>query len=516
MIKRLQLSLLVGLFVLLGTYTAIGQISRQQCYLCHASTSFSKIITLSSGSKETVPLYVDSVKYNASLHRNLLCVQCHTDITQNNLSNHSGSNSLKKTYGGWARFSAKNDTVTSGQERTRNYYTAAAMSCNKNGCHAQHAAFDSSTHHVTWRQRQAHVRTVNGESVGEAYANKDCSRCHTSCATCHFKSTKIQGTSGNVLAIWDSLQAFGDGGSLAISGKLTEYAMDWTVNVESHDFYTGDNLRGTNEVCQSCHIGYYKPPMNGFLSDQPPYPKAWGTNIRRHPQTQELTLSKQHASKKCAQCHSNVHAYPGKQHNWQDEGDVKCQTCHTVTNHYPQHTTVDCISCHFDGFGKSKGQNVHEVWRWPQANNRVRPLIMKYNEAINWYPHNIEKPNPNTSCVSKCHYQGNLLGVSILTSIPVSNELPKTFALEQNYPNPFNPSTEIRFAIPKQSNVKLVIYDIMGRAIATLINESLPAGSYKTMWNGKSDDGPAFSSSVYFYHIQAGSFTATKKMMLLK
>lgn len=512
MIKQLQICLLMTLSISLLTY---GQIARQQCYVCHSNTTFSKTITLTSGATETVPLYIDSTKYNVSLHRNLLCVQCHTDITQANLYSHSGTNSLQKTYGGWARFSAKNDTIIAGSERTRNYYTAAAMSCNKNGCHAQHTAFDSSTHHVTWRQRQAHVHTVNGESVGEAYANNDCNRCHTSCATCHFKTNRVQKISGDVLAIWDSLQLFGDTGSLSRSGGLTEYAMDWTVNVESHTFYTGDSLRATNSICQSCHLGYYKPPMNGFLSEDPPYPKAWGTNIRRHPQTQELKLGQAHSSKTCAQCHSNVHTYPGREHNWQNEGDVKCQTCHTMTNHYPQHSTVDCISCHFTGFDRSKGQNAHDVWRWPEASNRVRPLVMKYNEAINWYPHNIVKPDANTACASKCHYKDNLIGASIITSVPVAKGVPKTFALEQNYPNPFNPSTEIRFSVPTKGLVRITVFDMVGRYVATLVNEVTEGGTYKVTWNGIDHTGVSVSSGVYLYRIEAGAFAASKKMLML-
>ncbi|MBI3193009.1 MAG: hypothetical protein HYZ34_00920, partial [Ignavibacteriae bacterium] len=362
MIKFLQFSLTVTLFIALLVTTSDAQLTREQCYLCHSNVSLLKTITLSNGTTETIPLYVDSLKYNLSTHKNLLCVQCHTDLTATNLYNHAGANALLKSYGGWARFSAKNDTVTAGGERTRNYYTTAAMSCNKGGCHTSFASFDTSTHHTTWRQKQAHVHTVNGESVGEAYANNDCNRCHTSCATCHFKSNRVQGASGTVLALWDSLQAYGDTGTLSRSGKLTEYAMNWTTNVESHTFYTGDSLRATNEICQSCHLGYYKPPMYGFLSEESPYPKAWGSNIRRHPQTQELALSQKHTTMTCAQCHTNVHAYPGRQHDWQDEGDVKCQTCHTMTNHYPQHTTVDCISCHFTGFSRSKGQNAHDVW----------------------------------------------------------------------------------------------------------------------------------------------------------
>lgn len=493
-----------------------AQIANHQCYLCHANNALAKSVTLTSGAVETVPLYVDSVQFKASTHRALLCVQCHTDITSANLFTHSGANGLVKTYGGWARFSAKNDTVTAGRERSRNYYTAAAMSCNKSGCHTQHAGFDSSTHHTTWRQRQAHVHTVNGESVGEAYTNNDCNRCHTSCATCHFRTNKIQAAAGDVLPMWDSLQAYGDGGSLARVGKMTEYAMDWTVNVISHTFTTGDSLRQSNAVCQSCHIGYYKPPMSGFLSEEAPYPKVLGTNIRRHPQVQETAMSQKHSSMKCAQCHTNVHAYPGRKHDWQAEGDVKCQTCHTMTSHYTQHTTVDCIACHFTGFARSKGQAAHDVWRWPDAGNRVRPLVVKYNEAINWYPHSIVRPDPAKVCAAMCHYAGNIIGASVITGVAGTADVPLRFELRQNYPNPFNPSTSITYSVPEASRVRIAIFDVLGRYVATLVAANSDPGTFSVSWDGNDHAGRPAATGVYVCRMDAGYFTATRKMLMLR
>lgn len=392
-----------------------AQITREQCYICHSNASLQKTITMTS-STEIVPLYVDSTKFKLSKHASLLCVNCHTDITAENQFSHS----LAKTYGGWARFSAKNDTVTAGQEKTRNYTTVASKSCNQNGCHLTKAAFDSSTHFLTFKQKHASVRTINGESVGEAYVNNDCNRCHTTCSTCHFKSNLVQFQAGDVLSIWDSLQTFGDAAEplKTKSNNLTQYKMDWTTNVASHTFLTGDSLRANNNVCQSCHIGYYKPPMNGFLSLESPYPKAYGTNIKRHPQVQEGIQSAVHKSLNCANCHTGVHSFPGtRKVDWQTEGDATCQKCHVNPTHsgfanYSKHTTVDCISCHFRGFVKTTGQTGHDVWRVDnKPDGRVRPLAMKYNEAVSWYPHNIEKPDVVSSCATKCHYEGNLLGV---------------------------------------------------------------------------------------------------------
>ncbi len=98
----------------------------------------------------------------------------------------------------------------------------------------------------------------------------------------------------------------------------------------------------------------------------------------------------------------------------------------------------------------------------------------------------------------------------------VQETLPITFALDQNYPNPFNPTTTIRFALPNDSKVSLKIYDVLGREVRTLINSDVAAGTNKVEWNGKNGVGQQVASGMYIYRIEAGSFIATKKMMLLK
>jgi photosystem II stability/assembly factor-like uncharacterized protein len=92
-----------------------------------------------------------------------------------------------------------------------------------------------------------------------------------------------------------------------------------------------------------------------------------------------------------------------------------------------------------------------------------------------------------------------------------SSLLPCRFILYQNYPNPFNPTTNIKFDIPKTGLVKIYVYDVLGSIVATLVNEDLTAGSYKVDFNASN-----LSSGIYFYTINAGNFTETKKMMLIK
>jgi len=100
------------------------------------------------------------------------------------------------------------------------------------------------------------------------------------------------------------------------------------------------------------------------------------------------------------------------------------------------------------------------------------------------------------------------------TPVYVDNQenLPLTFQLFQNYPNPFNPTTKISWQSPIGSWQTLKIYDLLGNEIATLVNEYLPAGSYEVEFSAKG----GYTSGVYFYKLQAGSFTETKKMLVIR
>ena len=97
------------------------------------------------------------------------------------------------------------------------------------------------------------------------------------------------------------------------------------------------------------------------------------------------------------------------------------------------------------------------------------------------------------------------------------NTNPYEYALHENFPNPFNPETQIRFSIGSEEAVKLIIYDMMGRQVQTLINgDSFSAGYHIVNWNGLDSKGQKVPSGVYIYRIKAGSFIADKKMLLVK
>jgi PKD repeat protein len=98
----------------------------------------------------------------------------------------------------------------------------------------------------------------------------------------------------------------------------------------------------------------------------------------------------------------------------------------------------------------------------------------------------------------------------------VQSNLPTEFALEGNFPNPFNPVTTIGFSLPEASSVRLVVYDMMGREVTTLIDTNLGAGRYQARWEGKNDMGQTVASGVYLLRMTAGSFSSVHQMVMMK
>ncbi|MCF8242963.1 MAG: T9SS type A sorting domain-containing protein, partial [Melioribacteraceae bacterium] len=96
------------------------------------------------------------------------------------------------------------------------------------------------------------------------------------------------------------------------------------------------------------------------------------------------------------------------------------------------------------------------------------------------------------------------------------NEIPTEFTLLQNYPNPFNPETKISFVLPESRNISLIVYDMLGRKVNTIISENMHAGQHSVVWDGKDDSGKNLSSGIYIYTLKYGSSIQSKKMILLK
>lgn len=148
----------------------------------------------------------------------------------------------------------------------------------------------------------------------------------------------------------------------------------------------------------------------------------------------------------------------------------------------------------------------------PNRYINIRPGVLQTNTRYYW------KVNAGNSCNTSA-YSVRWSFITGVTGLTINGtEIPKVFELFVNYPNPFNPSTSIRFDIPKDSKVRIVIYNAIGEEVHVLVNRDLSAGKYTADW-----DGSKFGSGIYFYRIDAsvnlkegGQFVKTRKMVLVK
>jgi hypothetical protein len=147
-------------------------------------------------------------------------------------------------------------------------------------------------------------------------------------------------------------------------------------------------------------------------------------------------------------------------------------------------------------------------------------IIRTTNGGTNWH---VQKKGDNV--INSVFFVNNLTGWAVgnnglilktitsgVTGVQnISSEVPSSYSLGQNYPNPFNPMCNVQFTMCNAGNVKIVVYDIQGREVQTLVNEKLNAGTYEVKF-----DGSMLTSGVYFYRLTIGDFTETKRMLLIK
>ena len=112
----------------------------------------------------------------------------------------------------------------------------------------------------------------------------------------------------------------------------------------------------------------------------------------------------------------------------------------------------------------------------------------------------------------------NIVRMTVIDELQTSSVgiMPSDYALHQNYPNPFNPVTDIRYDLPENEFVSIMIYDVMGREVRSLTYERQVAGFHQVQWNGKNDMGAPVSSGMYLYMLKAGEYVNAKKMVMLK
>ncbi|GAB4338467.1 MAG: hypothetical protein Kow0037_22510 [Calditrichia bacterium] len=294
---------------------------------------------------------------------------------------------------------------------------------------------------------------------------------------------------------------------------------------------TGDSLKF--DRCGDCH-------MRGGKTNAIP---ASGGYIKHHEQYNEMKASKHGdgmgADLTCASCHDTHIAdrYPQAAGTGLSGIKMDCATCHPgheITITEPDGSThvknTDCVDCHMTHASKSavgmqvgngwRGDVPTHIWHINTAPVTKDDMFTPDGKSVVLDANGHAAVTLDFVCLS-CHtskdvnwaaaYADGIHTNGIVNIGEQNGSLPTAFELKQNYPNPFNPTTTIEFTLPETSPVKLVVYNVVGQEVMTLLDANMPAGDHKVKL--RAEDLP---SGLYVYQLTAGDFHATKKMMLLK
>ncbi|RKZ31591.1 hypothetical protein DRQ36_01470 [bacterium] len=174
----------------------------------------------------------------------------------------------------------------------------------------------------------------------------------------------------------------------------------------------------------------------------------------------------------------------------------------------PPHAELSAYIKAEDGFRYSRSARPDAEWT----------LVLPINTRLTWSPDDLPEIGLVLTCGGKTidmHASGSAV-LSGEAKIIAGEKLPTEFALGLTRPNPFNPACEIPFALPENSRVSLKIFDLNGRCVATILDNEMPAGEHTAEWCGKGDDGYEMSAGIYFCRMETESFTATRRMLLVK
>ncbi len=372
------------------------------------------------------------------------------------------------------------------------------------------------------------------------YSAQLCGKCHQGAHTPYLEewsmSLHAQSTSGSVAFVTKNKTCV----RCHVAQNFIAYAKD-PANYKDTILVTGSDIQPI--TCVACHDphdakypGQLRFDITGskVICDQCHTTGIDSVNINvapHHTTSEALTGSKLFG-----------YQYPG--HTYSNSGHTyaateRCINCHVNTSPDAQgnpstgHTfeprVQACIVCHSDYYTSVDTADPAKRFDYRGVQTKTKSLIDSLQAAITAHAadsltavykeavYNLEAVQSegsygihNTALVQKL-LRDAIASFSGVSGVENTDAVPTTYSLSQNYPNPFNPSTTISFSIPQGNDVKVVVYDAIGREVATLINSYLARGSYKVEWNAGS-----YPSGVYFYRISTKNFNMVKKMVLLK
>ncbi|KAF0150967.1 MAG: multiheme c-type cytochrome [Ignavibacteria bacterium] len=353
-----------------------------------------------------------------------------------------------------------------------------------------------------------------------------------SCYTCH--------TTGPSRTKTAAFQAFpGIEGSWAETGIGCEGCHGPSQNHVSNITI----MPSKNVDCSRCHARDRNSGTTTFTWDkrvewQARTVSGVSTGFIRHREQGDMMLASKHAKIgfTCATCHDSHKGV------YFDIGGIKatakCESCHTnkaIKGHDVAKTKATCNDCHMPNAARNGDQLAPYVsdqsahfWKIITdpitmfdnleniSNTATPPATFRF---IKQDANGISGTTLEYSCL-QCHTTKDVawaakhakgIHTNGITNIEPANEIPSAYTLSQNYPNPFNPTTTIKFALPKTSNVTLSVYSVSGEFVTTLVDKEMSSG-----WHEVNFDATGIASGVYIYKIQADQFGFSRKMLLMK
>ena len=170
------------------------------------------------------------------------------------------------------------------------------------------------------------------------------------------------------------------------------------------------------------------------------------------------------------------------------------------------------------------------VKNWGPYPNLTYPLLLDgnltawNNYGMGYIPHNVVLDPEMIVRYTTYGYNEQAIIAVIETWLPATgveektttDNLPATFQLYQNFPNPFNAQTVIKYYLKDETQISITVYNLLGKGIITLINEIKTPGLYTIQWDGKGSNGKDVASGIYIYRMEAGKFTESKKLSLIR
>lgn len=259
-----------------------------------------------------------------------------------------------------------------------------------------------------------------------------------------------------------------------------------------------------NTLCLSCHAthGPFAAIPKSWVMDPVQYNDSIGTVVNQHTRHNLYdpeNLSNTGASGRCSKCHmtktaTTARAYDIHTHTFKVVPPVRTLQFQGVSTPTLGMLNTCAASCHRNPSGSTAAV--------PTFGIASDPSLTDWREAT------------DVALAETLWAYWQAWGFTGIREIP--NAHPVDFNLSQNYPNPFNPSTKILVDIVKKDEVRLAVYNVIGQEIARLMDGEYSPGRFEVTWAGKGDDGMPAASGVYFYKLEVGTFSMTKKMLLMK